>query len=50
MKYFHVEVQDLLDEFVDTVVDELPQNLPTVRSISHHIDHISGESFPNKET
>jgi hypothetical protein len=39
-----------LDEFVDIVVDELPHSLPPIRSISHHIDLIPGESFPNKET
>jgi hypothetical protein len=33
-----VEVQKLLDEFVDIVVDELPNTLPPIRSISHHID------------
>jgi hypothetical protein len=39
----------MLDEFVDIVVDELPHTLPPIRSISHHIDPILGESFPKKE-
>jgi hypothetical protein len=42
------EIQELLGEFVDIVVDELPCSLPPIRSISHHIDLIPGASFPNK--
>jgi hypothetical protein len=42
------EVQELLEEFVDIVVDELPRLLPPIRSISHQIDLIPGASFPNK--
>ena len=34
------EVQELLDNFVDIVVDELPNTLPPIKSISHHIDLI----------
>jgi hypothetical protein len=49
MNYLPVEVQDLLDEFVDIVVDELSHSLPPIKSISHHIDLILGESFLNKE-
>jgi hypothetical protein len=44
------EVQELLENFVDIVVDELPNSLPPIKSISHHIDLIPGESMPNKET
>jgi hypothetical protein len=44
------EVQELLDNFVDIVVDELPNSLPPIRSISHHIDLIPGASLPNKAT
>jgi hypothetical protein len=50
MNYFSVEVQKLLNEFVDIVVDELPHTLPPIRSISHHIDLISAASLSNKET
>jgi hypothetical protein len=42
------EVQELLEEFTDIVVDELPRSLPLIRSVSHHIDLIPGASFPNK--
>jgi hypothetical protein len=42
------EIQQLLEEFVDIVVDELPHSLPPIRSISHHIDLIPGASLPNK--
>jgi hypothetical protein len=42
------EVQELLDNFVDIVVDELSNSLPPIRSISHHIDLIPGASLPNK--
>ena len=42
------EVQELLEEFVDIVVNELPRSLPSMRSASHHIDLIPGASFPNK--
>jgi hypothetical protein len=42
------EVQELLEEFADIVVDELPRLLPLIRSVSHHIDLIPGANFPNK--
>jgi hypothetical protein len=41
---------ELLDEFADIVVDELPHFLPPIKSISHHIDLILGASFPIKAT
>ena len=44
------EVQELLEEFIDLVVDELPCSLPPMRSVSHHIDLIPGASLPNKAT
>jgi hypothetical protein len=43
------EIQELLENFVDIVVDDLPCSLPPIRSISHHIDLIPGVSLPNKE-
>jgi hypothetical protein len=48
MDYLHEEIQELLDEFVDIVVDELSCSLPPIRSIIHHIDLILGVSLQNK--
>ena len=36
------EIQELLENFADIVVDELPRSLPPIRSINHHIDLIPG--------
>jgi hypothetical protein len=44
------EIQELLEEFVDIVVDKLPRSLPPIRSVSHHIDLIPRASLPNKST
>jgi hypothetical protein len=40
------EIQELLEEFVDIIVDELPHSFPPMRSVIHHIDLIPGASFP----
>jgi hypothetical protein len=42
------EIQELLEEFTDIVVDELPHSLPPMRSVSHHIDLIPGTNLLNK--
>jgi hypothetical protein len=42
------EFQELLEEFADIVVDELPRSLPLIRGVSHHIDLIPRASFLNK--
>ena len=42
------EIQKLLEEFTDIVVGELPHSLPSIRSISHHIDLIPRASLSNK--
>jgi hypothetical protein len=42
------EIQELLEEFADIVVDELPRSFPPIRSVSHHIDLIPRASLPNK--
>jgi hypothetical protein len=42
------EIQELLEEFANIVVGELPCSLPLIKSISHHIDLIPRASLPNK--
>ena len=49
MDDFPDEVKNLLDKYVRIIVDEFPNELSLVRSISHHIDLIPGASLPNKE-
>ena len=43
-----MEIKNMLDDYADIVVDELPSKLPPIRSISHHIDLILGACLPNK--
>ena len=40
----------MLSDYNDIIVDDLPNDLPPVRSIGHHIDLILGATFPNKAT
>ena len=47
---FPIEIQDMLSNYNDIIVDDLPDDLPPVRSINHHIDLITGTNFPNKAT
>ena len=42
------EIQELLENFSDILVDDLPCSFMPIRSISHHIDLIPGASLPNK--
>ena len=42
------EIKDMLGDYQDIIVDDLPDALPPKRSISHHIDLIPGASLPNK--
>ena len=42
------EVQVFLDKYEDIVVEELPNSLPPIRDVRHHIDLIPGASLPNK--
>jgi hypothetical protein len=44
------EIQELLENFADIVVDDLPSSLPPIRSIFHHIDLIPGVILSNKES
>jgi hypothetical protein len=43
------EILEMLENFTDIVVDDLPCSLPPIRSISYHIDLIPRVSLPNKE-
>ena len=42
------EIAELLIEYKDITIDDIPDGLPLVRSISHCMDLIHGASFPNK--
>eukprot|EP00253_Pinus_taeda_P011359 PITA_11359 len=43
-----IGIQQMLEEFTDIVVDDLPDKLPPRRSISHHIDFIPRASLPKR--
>ena len=43
-----LETQDMINDYRDIIVDTLLDDLPPVRSISHHIELIPGASLPNK--
>ena len=38
----------MLSEFGDIIVDDLPNELPPIKNISHHMYFIPGMSLPNK--
>eukprot|EP00253_Pinus_taeda_P033093 PITA_33093 len=40
--------ENMLEEFSDIVVDDLPDKLPPKQNISHHIVFIPGVSLPNR--
>ena len=42
------EIKKMLNEYKDIIVDDIPDGLPLVRSISHCMDLIPGASLPNK--
>ena len=42
-----LEVKNLLDDFVNMVLDELPHELPPLRDIQHAIDLVLGSQPPN---
>eukprot|EP00253_Pinus_taeda_P029193 PITA_29193 len=45
-----IEIQEMLEKYYDIIIDDLPNELPPIRRISHHIDLIPGASLPNKAT
>ena len=42
-----LEMKNLLDDFVDMALDELPNELPPLRDIQHAIDLVPGSQLPN---
>ena len=42
-----LEVENLLNDFVDMVPDELPSELPPLRDIQYAIDFVPGSQLPN---
>ena len=45
----HPLAQPLIHVFKDVFPDDLPQGLPPVRGIKHHIDLLPGVALPNKQ-
>ena len=43
------EIQEMLSQYSDIMVDDLPNELPPRRNINHQSDFIPGSSLPNKE-
>ena len=44
------EIADMLGQFSDIVLDNVPNGLPPMRKISHQMDLVPGIIFPNKRT
>ena len=42
------QIQELLENFTNIVVDNLPCSMRPIKSISHHIELIPGACLPNK--
>eukprot|EP00253_Pinus_taeda_P008365 PITA_08365 len=45
-----IQIQEMFENYCDIIVDDLPNELPPIKRISHHIDLIPGASLPNKAT
>ena len=48
VSYFQIKIKDMLNEYNDIIVNDLPNELTPMRRIRHHIDFIPGENIPNK--
>ena len=44
------EIKNMLNLFIDFVLDDLPDELHPIKGINHHIYLIPGASLPNKKT
>jgi hypothetical protein len=42
------QIKELLEEFKDVFLDELPKGLPPIRGIEHQIDLVPRASLPNR--
>jgi len=42
------QIKELLQEFKDVFLDELPKGLPPIRGIEHQIDLVLRASLPNR--
>ena len=47
-KEIPTDVEQILEEFVDVVLEEIPHGLPPMRDIQHQIDLVLGSVFPIK--
>lgn len=43
-----VELQEVLSEFADLILEDLPPGLPPMRDIQHQIDFVPGSVLPNR--
>jgi len=43
-----IQIKELLEEFKDVFLDELPKGLQPIRGIEHQIDLVPGASLPNR--
>ena len=47
-KEIPIEVEPIMEEFVNVVPEEIPHGLPPLRDIQHQIDLVPGSVLPNK--